>query len=98
MKEDLYIKTRLSHGVGIRSGRHVPRSDEKDFQTLIQNLTETRAHQKIKGRKFGDFKIPEDLMKDARFDRAKFFRWVTTKNKEAKGFIDAKTDSQTDSN
>ena len=93
VKEDLYIKTRLSHGVSIRSGRHVPRSDETDFLTLVQNLTETKAHLKIKGRRFGDFKLHEDLMNDKRFDRAKFFRWITNKNKEAKEIIEAKNAS-----
>ena len=40
----LYIKTRLSHGVRIWSGRHRPRSDENDFQILVKNLTEMEAH------------------------------------------------------
>ena len=90
VKEDLYIKTRLSHGVIIRSGRHVPRSDDSDFKTLINNLTETKAHLKIKGRKFGTFELPENLMDDGRFDRAKFYRWVSMKNEEAGEIIEAK--------
>ena len=90
VKENLFIKTRLSHGVNIRSGRHVPRSDDNDFKTLINNLTETKAHLKIEGRKFGDFEIPENLMDDKRFDEAKFYRWITMKNKEANEIIEAK--------
>ena len=45
---------------------------------------------KIRGRKFGDFVFPENLMDDRRFDRAKFFRWITQKNEEAKDIIVAK--------
>ena len=44
IKEELYNTTRLSHGVTIRSGRHVPRSDAKDFKLLVDNLTKTEAH------------------------------------------------------
>ena len=70
----MFIKTRLSHGVNIRSGRHVPRSDDNDFKTLINTLIETKDHLKIEGRKFCDFEIPENLMDDKRFDAAKFDR------------------------
>ena len=90
VKEILFIKTRLSHGVNIRSGRHVPRSGDYDFKTLINTLIETKAHLKIEGRKFGDFEIPENLMDDKRFDEAKFYRWITMKNKEANEIIEAK--------
>ena len=86
----MFIKTRLSHGVSIRSGRLVPRSDDSDFKTLINNLTETKAHLKIEGRKFGDFELPENLMDDKRFDEAKFYRWITMKNKEANEILEAK--------
>ena len=94
VKEDLFVKTRISHGVDIRSGRHVPRSDEEDFKTLVQNLTETKAHMMIKGRKFGDYEFPINLMDDKRFDRAKFFRWIVQKNGEAKEVIEAKRASK----
>ena len=90
IKEKLFINTRVTHGVAIRSGRHVPRSDDSDFLTLVNSLNETKAHMKIKGRKFGDFVFPENLMDDRRFDRAKFFRWITQKNEEAKDIIVAK--------
>ena len=90
VKEDLYIQTRLSHGVSIRSGRHVPRSDELDFSSLVQNLTETEAHLKIEGRRFGNFEFLENLMDDKRFDRAKYYRWIAKKNEEAKVVIEAK--------
>ena len=90
VKEELYAQTRLSHGVKLRSGRHVPRSDESDYRILIQNLTETKAHLKIPGRLFGTFDLPENIMDDKRFDQAKFYRWVVQKNEEAKDFIEAK--------
>ena len=80
IKEELYLMTRRSHGINIRSGRHVPRSDEIDFKTLVQNLTDTEAHKKIEGRVFGDFDFPENIMDDQRFDRATFYRWVAKKN------------------
>ena len=90
VKEDLYIQTRVSHGVNIRSGRHVPRSDELDFSILVKNLTETEAHIKIVGRRFGNFELEDNIMDDERFDRAKFYRWIAKKNEEAKEVIDAK--------
>ena len=90
VKEELYVKTRLSHGVNIRSGRHVPRSDEADFLILVKNLTDTEADIKTKGRKFGTFEFPENVMDDKRFDRAKFYRWIAQKNMEAKEVIAAK--------
>ena len=90
MKEELFLATRLSHGVDIRSGRHCARSDAKDYNMMFSQLTETRAHMKIEGRPFGDFDFAEDIMEDKRFDKAEFFRWLTTKNKEAMSALSAK--------
>ena len=91
IKEELYIQTRLSHGVSLRSGRHVPRSDQTDFETLVINLTDMEAHiEKEEGRRFGDIEFPENLMDDSRFDKTQFYRWVASKNEEAKAVIEAK--------
>ena len=90
IKEELFRQTRISHGVGIRSGRHNPRSDTNDYTKLFSHLTETRAHLKIPGRSFGDLEFKEDLMDDARFSKVEFYRWIVSKNKEAKAAIDAK--------
>ena len=90
VKEELYLKTRQSHGVKIRSGRHIPRSDEKDFSILMQNLTQTEAQKKIEGRKFGSFALPENILDDKRFDKASFYRWIANKNEEAKEVLEAK--------
>ena len=90
IKEELYIKTRLSHGVRIRSGRHVPRSDENDFQILVNNLTEMEAHIMKPGRKFGNFKLPEDIMDEKKFDKTQFYRWIALKNQEARDVTEAK--------
>ena len=90
IKEELYLLTRKSHGVNIRTGRHVPRSDEADFRTLVQNLTDTEAHSKIEGRQFGSFDLPENIMDDERFDQARFYRWIVQKNEDAKELIEAK--------
>ena len=84
IKEELYNTTRLSHGVTIRSGRHVSRSDVKDFQLLVDNLTKIEAHIVKPGRKFGSFEYPPDIMNDAKFDKAQFYRWICQKNKEAR--------------
>ena len=90
VKEELYIQTRLSHGVRIRSGRHVPRSDENDFNTLVKHLTDLDAHSKTQGRQFGDIKLPENIMDDKRFDKTQFYRWIASKNEEAKDILEAK--------
>ena len=90
IKEELFMKTRDSHGVDIRSGRHKARSDTKDYEMLFSHLTETRAHLKVKGRTFGDLNFPEDLMDDKRFERVEFYRWIVDKNKEAKKVLSAK--------
>ena len=89
IKEQLYFETRKSHGVTIRSGRHNPRSDKPDYETLVKHFEETKAHQEIPGRLFGDYNLPKCLMNDERFDRAVFYRWLTTKNEEAKSIIEA---------
>ena len=35
IKEELFLKTRESHGVDIRSGEHNPRSDARDYDILL---------------------------------------------------------------
>ena len=89
IKELLYHQARKSHGVRIRSGRHVPRSDVQDYEVVFKSLDETDAHIVKPGRKFGDFKLHKDLMSDERFDRAGFYRWLTGKNAEARSVIEA---------
>ena len=90
IKEELYIKTRLSHGVRIWSGRHRPRSDENGFQILFKNLTEMEAHIMKPGMKFGNFKLPEDIMDEKKFDKTQFYRWIALKNQEARDVTEAK--------
>ena len=90
IKEELYIKTRLSHGVRIRSGRHVPRSDENDFKILVKNLTDMEAHIMKPGRKFGNFKLPENILDEKKFDKTQFYRWIALKNQDAKEVTEAK--------
>ena len=90
IKEELFRRTRISHGVTIRSGRHNPRSDAKDYDRLFSELTEAKADQKIRGRAFGDLDLKEDLMEDERFNQVEFYRWIVTKNKEAKSVLNAK--------
>ena len=90
IKEELFLATRMSHGVDIRSGRHCARSDAKDYAMMFSQLTETRAHMKIEGRAFGDFNFTEDILEDKRFDKAAFYRWLTTKNKEAESTLRAR--------
>ena len=90
VKEDLYLHTRISHGVHLRSGRHVPRSDEADFNRLVTNLTKLEAHVKKPGRKFGELKVPRNVMDDLRFDKTRFYRWIAKKNDEAGGVLEAK--------
>ena len=90
VKEELFLKTRVSHGVNIRSGRHNARSDAQDYDMLFSHLNETRAHMKVEGRKFGDYKFDENLMDDKRFNKVEFYRWIVDKNKEAKKAMNAK--------
>ena len=89
IKEQLYDVTRRSHGVSIRSGRHVPRSDKPDYEIVMKLLEDTNAHKKIPGRLFGDCDLPECLMSDKKFDQAAFYRWLTGKNEEAASVLEA---------
>ena len=91
IKEELFKVTREMHGVDIRGGRHSARSDMKDYELLFSKLTETRAHQKIRGRTFGNLVFKEDLLEDdERFSKVKFYRWIVEKNKEAVSVHNAK--------
>ena len=90
IKEELFLETRRSHGVDIRSGRHNPRSDAKDYAMAFSHLTETKAHLKVRGRAFGNLRFCEDLMEEEKFNKAEFYRWLVSKNKEAKTVIAAK--------
>ena len=90
IKEELFLKTRDTHGVDIRSGRHNARSDAKDYAMLFSHLTDTRAHVKVSGRTFGNLDFKENLMEDDRFEKAEFYRWIVEKNKEAKSVLKAK--------
>jgi len=90
IKEELFLTSRESHGIRIRGGRHNPRSDKEDYDKLFKILTDTKADCKISGRTFGDLIFPSDLMDHERFNRAQFFRWITSKNKEAKSVLAAK--------
>ena len=90
IKEELFLATRKSHGVDIRSGRHNPRSDATDYAILFANLTETEAHLKVKGRAFGNLRFCEDLMEEDKFNKVEFNRWLVSKNKEARTMITAK--------
>ena len=95
IKEELFLRTRVEHGVDIRSGRHNARSDSKDYDMVFSHLTDTRADTKVEGRAFGDFKYTENLMDDKRFNKVEFYRWLVGKNKEAKTALNAKRrDSQ----
>ena len=90
IKEELFLRTRVSHGVSVRSGKHNARSDTQDYALLFSHLSEVKADKKVSGRNFGDFKFKEDLMDDSVFDKAEFYRWIATKNKEAKITLYAK--------
>ena len=82
IKEELFYKTRKSHGINIRSGNHVARDDTEDYQAVLEFLAQNEAHLKKKeGRRFGDYDLPEDLF--THFDRAQFYRWISNKNTEA---------------
>ena len=81
IKEELFYNSRVSHGVKIRSGNHNARDDSVDYATVMKYLKENRAHCQIKDRSFGDYNLPHDL--NDYYDRAHFYRWISTKNKEA---------------
>ena len=91
IKEEFFWKARVSHGVKVRTGKHTARSDDKDYDMLFSHLTETRAHLHISGRTFGHFRFPENLLDDLRFNNAGFYRWLVSKNKEAKSMLHAKS-------
>ena len=57
---------------------------------LFSHLTETRAHKRIKGRTFGDYNLPENILEDERLRNAGFYRWVLNKNNEAKSLLKAR--------
>ena len=90
IKEELFLKTRESHGVDIRSGKHNARSDTRDYEMLFSHLSDIRAHVKVSGRKFGNINFGKDIMEDDRFDKTEFYRWIVAKNKEAKSVLAAK--------
>ena len=91
IKEELFVKTRESHGVDVRSGRHKPRTDKEDFEAILKMLEKTEAHRKIGGRSFGNLDMPANLLDSNRINQASFFRWITSKNKEACKILNAKT-------
>ena len=91
IKEELFVKTRDSHGIDVRSGRHKPRTDKSDFEALLKMLEKTEAHRKISGRSFGDLDMPGNPLDSKVVDKASFFRWITSKNKEACKILNAKT-------
>ena len=82
IKEKLFHHARKAQGVIIRSGKHKMRSDQKDYKVIFDKLSELRAHEIIAGRKFGNLTYPENLLTYEKFNRANFFRWITTKNKD----------------
>ena len=81
IKEKLYHHVRKSHGVTIRSGVHNSRSDEADYNLLLENLNQTQAHIQLKGRKFGNLKYPSNIMEAEMLNKAAFYRWLTQKNR-----------------
>ena len=95
VKEELFLRMRESHGVRVRSGKRTVRSDERDYEILFKHLTEKEAHLKIANRPFGDTKFPENIMEEERFDKAKFYRWLSGKNKELRKVLEAKRSNAT---
>ena len=81
IKEELFYQTRKSHGVEIRSGTHVSQDDTVDYNSALEFLAESEAHLKKEGRTFGEYNLPGDLYEH--FDGAQFYRWISTKNREA---------------
>ena len=45
---------------------------------------------KVKERMFGGISYPENLLDCERFNEAEFYRWIVSKNKEAKKVLEAK--------
>ena len=87
-KEKLFVHARKSHGVEIRSGKHVARDDCEDYRTMLMFLRDNEAQLKKPGRSFGSFDLPEDLFDY--FDQAKFYRWLAVKNEEAIDILESK--------
>ena len=56
--------------------------DNADFNILVENLSNLKADKNIPGRIFGDINYAENLLDSQRFDKAGFYRWITSKNKE----------------
>ena len=83
IKEAFYHHARKVHGVKIRRGAHKKRSDSKDYDTLIESLRKMEAHLVIPGRQFGTIEYPENILEASIFNKAGFYRWLTTKNKDA---------------
>ena len=85
IKEKLHYHSRKVHGVTKRTGAHKQRSDERDYNLLLENLYQNKAHQIISKRGFGNLKYPDNFLDSDVFDKALFFRWITQKNREAEG-------------
>ena len=49
---------------------------------MVEYLTELKSDQIIPGRTFGDIKYAKNLLDSELFDKAGFYRWINTKNKE----------------
>ena len=85
IKEQLFYTTRKSHGVDIRTGKHIARDDTADYKAALDFFSENEAHLQKPGRTFGDYALPADLFEN--FDRAQFYRWIAVKNEEAAGTL-----------
>ena len=85
IKEKLFHHAREVHGVIIRSGEHKERSELKDYQLIMEALNQMKADQTVPGRKFGGLTYPENLLDSDKFNKARFYRWLTQKNRDAVG-------------
>ena len=85
IKEKLFHHAREVHGVIIRSGEHKERSELKDYQLIMETLNQMKADQTVPGRKFGGLTYPENLLDSDKFNKARFYRWLTQKNRDAVG-------------
>ena len=74
--------------MSVRSGNHNARDDTPDYMTTLQFLSSNEAHLKKPGRLFGSYDFPPDIYNF--FDRAKFYRWIGTKNAEAVAVLKSK--------
>ena len=52
------------------------------FHRIVKNIKELNADKQISGRKFGSIEYAENLLDSPRFDKAGFYRWIASKNKE----------------